>query len=42
MKTEMCLFEGAYATYHLNDKERAKSILKKLLKPVRMCLLAIP
>lgn len=32
MKTEMCLFEGAYATYHLNDKERAKKYFEEAVK----------
>lgn len=31
MKAEMCLFEGAYATYHANDKARAKKYFEEVV-----------
>lgn len=31
MKAEICLFEGAYATYHQNDKTRAKKFFEEVV-----------
>lgn len=31
MKAEICLFEGAYATYHQNDKTRAKKFFDEVV-----------